>query len=1130
MDPNNMSTSSNVNDSPTGQQRREPYSLRAPPNEAYLHPLARDSRGSLEVFTPGYPSPPPATTFQQQALPKQQEHDKYGRPPPHGQPYPKEKEDLYSQSHGSSSYGKPNPTGRGPAASSIHHELPPPHNVKKDISAERDPYIELSPSYEKYDFSKEGDLPIVTSHTEISPSYDTKPLETIPHSDQSANEGAHDWLSHAPLPPVAQPPLRGGVGGGGAHRGSYHLGTREPPKQKSEPLAERAAGWGLILKTDGNSGRVDGVRTRTSEEEREFRRLSEERRSLNSSTVRTSDDSGFTSDTSSASRLPRVSKDVLDALESFQQTFVIADGTKPDLPIMYASAGFFKMTGYTSSEVIGHNCRFLQGKETDPEEIDRIRDCIAKGTGYCGRLLNYKKDGSAFWNLLTVSPIKDDDGSVLKYIGMQVEVSQFTEGTKENVVRPNGMSESLIKYDARQKDRASLQVTELVEAIKDPKPAAHDKTTSISLGVAKPVGPSGPRKSPELEGLLSGQQQAYRETKSAHSRLPGVPEANPQRESLAKRNRSSGFFSFLGLDKFGGKGSQQDATEFIEPEILMTKDDESSETSFELDKARLREIRRGIDLATTLERIEKNFVITDPRLPDNPIIFASDNFLELTEYSREEILGRNCRFLQGPDTNRETVKQIREAIDNEREITVQLLNYTKSGRTFWNLFHLQPMRDHKGELQYFTGVQLDGTEYLEPLTRRLSQQIASEGSKIIRETAANVNDALRELPDANVKIENLWRIHSKLVLPKPHKLHNDSWRHIQKIHSSGEKVRLKHFRPLRPLGYGDTGSVHLVELRGTGELFAMKAMEKNIMVKRNKVHRICAEREILGQMDHPFIPTLYASFETRTHVCLITDFCSGGELFMLLDSQPKKIFREEAARFYAAEVVIALEYLHCQGVIYRDLKPENILLQKDGHVMLSDFDLSYLTSSNPQLVIPPKPRGKKSKKKNMPPPVFRAAPVASCNSFVGTEEYIAPEVITGSGHNSSVDWWALGILLFEMIYGRTPFRGKTRQKTFANILHKELTFLRRIPTSLAARQLINGLLQKDPADRLGCEGGANDVKRHPFFHGINWSLIRCMRPPSLDIPMSFTGSELDGEVDDDMEWDDFEASNPIDYF
>ncbi|KAH7279205.1 hypothetical protein KP509_37G010200 [Ceratopteris richardii] len=1036
-----METNKKMND-PASQQRTDAYSLRTPANEAYIHPFARDSRGSLEVFMPGNSSLDNVVT-----------------------------------------------TGAGvhdaPSRLPVRHQEGPNyiHIPGQNNSAGR------------HEVNLEPMLPTVGNQTEIS-TIDERQGEG---RYNNAKEGAEQWLSC--IPTGTRPVPGNGSGGSEGTRGSYHLGTRENSKSKSDSMAERVAGWGLVLKTDDQSGRVDGVRARTSEEEKEFRRLSEERRSLNSSTVRSSDESGFTSDTSNASHLPRVSKDVLQALEGFQQTFVIVDGTKPDLPIMYANAGFFKLTGYNPSEVIGRNCRFLQGKETDPEEVDQIRQCLKKGVGYCGRLLNYKKDGTAFWNLLTISPIKDDDGSVLKYIGMLVEVSQFTEGTKEKSVRPNGLSESLIKYDSRQTERASFQVAELLETIRDPK-HVDNLRNSISLGVVKPVPPSGVHKEIDLRDLPAGYHNNSAAVRSGESgasdihaeALRNQKESASHRDSISKGNRSSGFFSFLGLDKFSGKGTvnQQDGAEFIEPEILMTKDEDSYDSSFELDKARLKEIRRGIDLATTLERIEKNFVITDPRLPDNPIIFASDNFLELTGYSREEILGKNCRFLQGPDTNRETVKKIREAIENDREVTVQLLNYTKSGKTFWNLFHLQPMRDDKGEVQYFTGVQLDGTEYLEPLTKRLSQQIASEGEKIIRATAANVNDALRELPDANLKVEDLWRIHSRLVLPKPHKLNNDSWGVIRKIHAIGEKVKLKHFRPIRPLGYGDTGSVHLVELRGTGKMFAMKAMEKDVMVKRNKVHRVCAEREILGMMDHPFLPTLYASFETRTHVCLITDFCSKGELFVLLDSQPKKIFNEDAARFYASEVVVALEYLHCQGVIYRDLKPENILLQKDGHVMLSDFDLSYLSTSNPELVWPPRLHKRKSKTKDKPSPVFRAEPIASCNSFVGTEEYIAPEVIVGSGHSSAVDWWALGILLFEMLYGRTPFRGKTRQRTFANILHKELTFPRRIPTSLAARQLINALLQKDPKRRLGSRGGANEVKAHPFFQGTNWVFIRWM--------------------------------------
>ncbi|GKC55761.1 putative LOV domain-containing protein, partial [Tanacetum coccineum] len=132
---------------------------------------------------------------------------------------------------------------------------------------------------------------------------------------------------------------------------------------------------------------------------------------------------------------------------------------------------------------------------------------------------------------------------------------------------------------------------------------------------------------------------------------------------------------------------------------------------------------------------------------------------------------------------------------------------------------------------------------------------------------------------------------------------------------------------------------------------------------------------------------------------------------------------------------------------------------------------------------------------------FMAEPVRASNSFVGTEEYIAPEIISGAGHSSAVDWWALGILLYEMFYGYTPFRGKTRQRTFANVLHKDLKFPGSITVSLPAKQLIYRLLHRDPKNRLGSREGASEVKRHPFFRGINWALVRCQSPPKLETPV-----------------------------
>ncbi|CAI0427093.1 unnamed protein product [Linum tenue] len=626
---------------------------------------------------------------------------------------------------------------------------------------------------------------------------------------------------------------------------------------------------------------------------------------------------------------------------------------------------------------------------------------------------------------------------------MQVEVSKYTEGIVDKALRPNGLPKSLIRYDARQKEKALDSITEVVQTVKHPKShrraTSHDIANNLDLVLPE---------SAEVMSMPTPGGETPRSDSGAGAFGIGSPHV------YAHKQRSSLRISLMGRFKGPSISSSRKYEEppVIEPEILMTK--EVSRTNSWEHAERERDMRQGFDLATTLERIEKNFVITDPRLPDNPIIFASDSFLELTEFTREEILGRNCRFLQGPETDQATVSKIRDAIKEQREITVQLINYTKSGKKFWNLFHLQPMRDQKGELQYFIGVQLDGSDHVEPLRNRLSENAELQSAKLVKATAENVDEAVRELPDANLRPEDLWAIHSKPVFPRPHKRDSSSWRAIQKITSRGEKIGLHHFKPIKPLGCGDTGSVHLVELEETGELYAMKAMEKSMMMNRNKVHRACIEREIISLLDHPFLPTLYTSFETSTHVCLITDFCPGGELFAVLDKQPMKLFKEESARFYAAEVVIGLEYLHCLGIVYRDLKPENILIHQDGHVVLTDF-----------------------------------------------------EIITGTGHSSAIDWWALGILLYEMLYGRTPFRGKNRQKTFANILHKDLTFPSSIPVSLGARQLVYGLLNRDPASRLGSSTGANEIKQHPFFRGLNWPLIRCMSPPALEVPLQLIGNE-----------------------
>ncbi|GJJ68761.1 protein-serine/threonine kinase [Entomortierella parvispora] len=307
------------------------------------------------------------------------------------------------------------------------------------------------------------------------------------------------------------------------------------------------------------------------------------------------------------------------------------------------------------------------------------------------------------------------------------------------------------------------------------------------------------------------------------------------------------------------------------------------------------------------------------------------------------------------------------------------------------------------------------------------------------------------------------------------------------------------FVKIRLLGKGDVGKVYLVRQKDTDRLYAMKVLSKKEMIKRNKIKRAFAEQEILATSNHPFIVTLYHSFQSEDYLYLCMEYCMGGEFFRALQTRPGKYLQEEDAKFYAAEVIAALEYLHLMGFIYRDLKPENILLHQTGHIMLTDFDLSKQSS----------PAGEPTVVKNGSPSMPPAIDTKSCianlrtNSFVGTEEYIAPEVIKGTGHTSAVDWWTLGILMYEMLFGVTPFKGKDRNATFHSILHTDVQF----PDHPGAQQVsslcksvIRKLLIKDDQLRLGSKAGASDVKSHPFFKTTNWALLRHLPPPIIPQP------------------------------
>ncbi|XP_030058118.1 ribosomal protein S6 kinase alpha-3 isoform X1 [Microcaecilia unicolor] len=289
--------------------------------------------------------------------------------------------------------------------------------------------------------------------------------------------------------------------------------------------------------------------------------------------------------------------------------------------------------------------------------------------------------------------------------------------------------------------------------------------------------------------------------------------------------------------------------------------------------------------------------------------------------------------------------------------------------------------------------------------------------------------------------------------------------HVKEGH---EKADCSHFEFLKVLGQGSFGKVFLVrKISGSdsGQLYAMKVLKKATLKVRDRV-RTKMERDILVEVNHPFIVKLHYAFQTEGKLYLILDFLRGGDLFTRLSKEV--MFTEEDVKYYLAELALALDHLHSLGIIYRDLKPENILLDEQGHIKLTDFGLSKESIDHEK----------------------------KAYSFCGTVEYMAPEVVNRRGHTQSADWWSFGVLMFEMLTGTLPFQGKDRKETMTMILKAKLG----MPQFLSpeAQSLLRMLFKRNPANRLGAgPDGVEEIKRHPFFSTIDWNKLyrREIQPP-----------------------------------
>ncbi|KAK3519354.1 hypothetical protein QTP70_024785, partial [Hemibagrus guttatus] len=284
--------------------------------------------------------------------------------------------------------------------------------------------------------------------------------------------------------------------------------------------------------------------------------------------------------------------------------------------------------------------------------------------------------------------------------------------------------------------------------------------------------------------------------------------------------------------------------------------------------------------------------------------------------------------------------------------------------------------------------------------------------------------------------------------------------------SSNPTAKPSDFNFLKVIGKGSFGKVLLARHRGDDQFYAVKVLQKKAILKKKEEKHIMSERNVLlKNVKHPFLVGLHYSFQTTDKLYFVLDYINGGELFYHL--QRERCFLEPRARFYAAEIASALGYLHSLNIVYRDLKPENILLDSQGHIILTDFGLC---------------------KENI-------EPNGTTSTFCGTPEYLAPEVLHKQPYDRSVDWWCLGAVLYEMLYGLPPFYSRNTAEMYDNILNKPLQLKPNI--SNAARHLLEGLLQKDRTKRLGCTDDFNEIKNHMFFSPINWDDLNAKKltPP-----------------------------------
>uniref|UniRef100_A0A0R3S780 protein kinase C n=1 Tax=Elaeophora elaphi TaxID=1147741 RepID=A0A0R3S780_9BILA len=317
---------------------------------------------------------------------------------------------------------------------------------------------------------------------------------------------------------------------------------------------------------------------------------------------------------------------------------------------------------------------------------------------------------------------------------------------------------------------------------------------------------------------------------------------------------------------------------------------------------------------------------------------------------------------------------------------------------------------------------------------------------------------------------------------------NIFYRFISAPWSSADGVKkygLHHFNICKVLGKGSFGKVLLVELKNKDEYYAMKCLKKDVILEDDDTECTFIERRVLILSSQcPFLCQLFCSFQTNEYLFFVMEYLKGGDLMHHI--QAVKKFDENRSRFYACEIIIALQFLHSKGIIYRDLKLDNILLDSDGHVHLADFGMCK-TEMN------------------------RENGMAS--TFCGTPDYIAPEIIKGQLYNEAVDFWSFGVLMYEMLIGRSPFHGEGEDELFDSILNERPYFPKSIGKEAA--KCLSALFDRNPNTRLGmpeCPDGP--IRTHSFFRGVDWKRFEARQMPPPFKPSVKSSSDISNFDDD----------------